>query len=599
MNCNLHKNGDKSVNDFIESIKKIYNFMETPIPKEEKLEIIKNFKQQFNISEKEYFSQKYYELVSINKRAGIVYTQRELSYFMIKNLIEEKDVIYNPFVKIVDPACGCGNILSVCFFYLRHIFIKNIEVINNVNNINLKLENINSHIVCNNLFGFDIDEIALKILNIDLFSISGEFQKENFVLKDFLIDAIEKKFDIFIGNPPYIGHKSIEKKYSETLKRVYKNIYKDKSDVYYCFFEKSLKSLEKAGKAAFITPRYFCEACSGKQLREFLSTNTTIYKIVDFYGIRPFKGVGVDPIIIFFRNKKGLNNKIEIIKPDKSEKKGRNKFYDSLFLNKDKIRYKKFFIPQSSIDDNGWVFISEFEKNIINKIRQKCNFTLKDICESYQGIITGCDRAFIADRDTILKNKIELNIIKPWIKSSYIHKNSIDGDKKFIIYSNFIEYESQYPNSIEYIGQYKEKLIKRRECKRGTRKWYELQWGRKAEIFEDKKIIFPYKSQNNRFALDKGSYFSADIYSLVIKRNDLVDYNTLLNVLNSSIYEFYFKTFGKKLGCNLYEYYPSNLMKLYIPPIISSKSYNFQEQLYDYFQLTHKEIKFIENSINI
>ncbi|EDK35166.1 Eco57I restriction-modification methylase domain-containing protein [Clostridium kluyveri] len=587
------------MNDFIESIKKIYNFMETPIPKEEKLEIIKNFKQQFNISEKEYFSQKYYELVSINKRAGIVYTQRELSYFMIKNLIEEKDVIYNPFVKIVDPACGCGNILSVCFFYLRHIFIKNIEVINNVNNINLKLENINSHIVCNNLFGFDIDEIALKILNIDLFSISGEFQKENFVLKDFLIDAIEKKFDIFIGNPPYIGHKSIEKKYSETLKRVYKNIYKDKSDVYYCFFEKSLKSLEKAGKAAFITPRYFCEACSGKQLREFLSTNTTIYKIVDFYGIRPFKGVGVDPIIIFFRNKKGLNNKIEIIKPDKSEKKGRNKFYDSLFLNKDKIRYKKFFIPQSSIDDNGWVFISEFEKNIINKIRQKCNFTLKDICESYQGIITGCDRAFIADRDTILKNKIELNIIKPWIKSSYIHKNSIDGDKKFIIYSNFIEYESQYPNSIEYIGQYKEKLIKRRECKRGTRKWYELQWGRKAEIFEDKKIIFPYKSQNNRFALDKGSYFSADIYSLVIKRNDLVDYNTLLNVLNSSIYEFYFKTFGKKLGCNLYEYYPSNLMKLYIPPIISSKSYNFQEQLYDYFQLTHKEIKFIENSINI
>ncbi|UZQ49346.1 Eco57I restriction-modification methylase domain-containing protein [Clostridium kluyveri] len=587
------------MNDFIESIKKIYNFMETSISKGEKLKLIKNIKQQFNISEEEYFSQKYYELVSINKRAGIVYTQRELSYFMIKNLIAEEDVIYNPFIKIVDPACGCGNILSACFFYLRHIFIKNIEVINNVNNINLKLENINSHIVCNNLFGFDIDEVALKILNIDLFSISGEFQKENFVLKDFLINTIEKKFDIFIGNPPYIGHKSIEKKYSEILKQVYKNIYKDKSDVYYCFFEKSLKYLEKTGKAAFITPRYFCEACSGKQLREFLSTNTTIYKIVDFYGIRPFKGVGVDPIIIFFRNKKSLNNKIEIIKPDQSEKKGRNKFYDSLFLNKDKIRYKKFFIPQSSIDDNGWVFISEFEKNIINKIRKKCNFTLKDICESYQGIITGCDRAFIVDRDTVLKNKIELNIIKPWIKSSYIHKNSIDGDKKFIIYSNFIECESQYPNSIEYIGQYKERLIKRRECKRGIRKWYELQWGRKAEIFEDKKIIFPYKSQNNRFALDKGSYFSADIYSLVIKRDDLVDYDTLLNILNSSIYEFYFKTFGKKLGCDLYEYYPSNLMKLYIPTIIFSKSYNFQEQLYDYFQLTHREIKFIQNSINI
>ncbi|WP_368489986.1 DNA methyltransferase [Clostridium sp. BJN0013] len=587
------------MNDFIESIKTIYNFMEISISREEKLNFIKNYKQKFNISKEEYFSEKYYELIKINKRKGIVYTPREISYFMIKNLIVAKDVIDNPFIKIVDPACGCGNILYVCFFYLRHIFIKNIEVINKINNMNLKLENINSHIVRNNLFGFDIDEIALKILSIDLFLISGEFAKENFVLKDFLIDTIEEKFDIFIGNPPYIGHKSIEKNYSKILKGVYKNIYKDKSDICYCFFEKSLKASKEGGKSAFIVPRYFCEACSGKQLRKFLSDNTTIYKIVDFYGIRPFKGVGVDPIIIFLKNKKGLNNKIEIIRPEQNEKKGENKFYHSLFLNKYKVGYKKFFIPQNSIDDNGWVFISEFEKNIIYKIRKKCNFTLNDICESYQGIITGCDKAFIVDRDTILKNKIESNIIKPWIKNSQIYKNDIVEDKKFIIYSNLIEYEDQYPNSIKYIGQYKEKLIKRRECKKGIRKWYELQWGRKAEIFENRKIIFPYKSKNNRFALDKGSYFSADIYSLVIKKDAPIDYHTLLNVLNSSVYEFYFKTFGKKLGYDLYEYYPSNLMKLYIPPIIFSKLYSFEEQLYDYFQLTDREIKFIENNINI
>jgi adenine-specific DNA-methyltransferase len=592
---NLHENGDKDVNDFIERIKKVYNFLDTSISKRKKLEMIKNFKQQFNISEKEYISLKYYDLVNKNKREGVVYTQREISYFMIKSLMEEDDVIHNPFIKIVDPACGCGNILLPCFFYLRHIFVKNINVINTVNNMDLKIKNIDSHIVCNNLFGFDIDEVALEILNIDLFSVSGEFQKQNFVLKDFLIDEVEEKFDIFIGNPPYIGHKSIEKKYSEILKRLYKDIYKDKSDVYYCFFEKSLRTSRERGKYAFITPRYFCEACSGKQLREFLSINTTIFKIVDFYGIRPFKGVGIDPIIIFLRNKKSVNNKIEIIKP---EKKDRDKFYDTLFLNKDKIGYKKFFVYQNSIDDNGWVFVSRFEKNIIDKIKKKCNFTLKDICESYQGIITGCDRAFIVDRDTISSNKIELDIIKPWIKNSYIHKNRIDGDEKFIIYSNLIEDENQYPNSIEYISQYKEKLLRRRECRKGIRKWYELQWGRKAEIFEGRKIIFPYKSENNRFALDKGSYFSADVYSLVIKKEELIGYYTLLNILNTPIYEFYFKTFGKKLGYSLYEYYPSNLMKLYIPDITFSGEPDFHKELCDYFQLTYEEVKFIENGID-
>ncbi|MFL0194620.1 Eco57I restriction-modification methylase domain-containing protein [Clostridium sp. WILCCON 0269] len=586
------------MNDFTESIKTIYNFIETSDSKKEKLKLIEKYRVKFKIAREEYLSQKYYELTGINKRNGVVYTPGQISLYMIKNLIKPEDVINNPFVKIMDPACGCGNIIFSCFCYLRHIFIENIQTINEMNNINLKPEDINAHIVHNNLFGFDIDEIALKILSIDLFLLSGEFSKKNFILKDFLIESVEEKFHLFIGNPPYIGHKSIERSYSKILKQIYGSIYKDKSDVSYCFFQKSLKCLEEPGKLAFVTSRYFCEACSGKELRNFLSSNTTIYKIVDFYGIRPFKGVGIDPVIIFLENRKNCNNKIEIIRPKKSERKAESKFYDFLFFKKDKIRYKNFFIAQDSINDSGWVFISEFEKNIIHKIEKKCQVTLNDICESYQGIITGCDKAFIINKDTLIKKKIELELVRPWIKNSYIHKNNIIGDEKFIIYSNFIEDENKYPNSIEYISKYKEKLVKRRECRNGVRKWYELQWGRKAEVFEGEKIIFPYKSPNNRFALDRGSYFSADIYSLVLKNNSSMTYSTLLSILNSSLYEFYFKTFGKKLGHNLYEYYPNNVMKLYIPFIIFSKEYNEEEQLYSYFQLTSREIQYLKNNVD-
>ncbi|WP_010293005.1 hypothetical protein [Clostridium senegalense] len=43
------------------------------------------------------------------------------------------------------------------------------------------------------------------------------------------------------------------------------------------------------------------------------------------------------------------------------------------------------------------------------------------------------------------------------------------------------------PNAINHIRQYKEKLSKRRECIKGVRKWYQLQWGRNKEIFEEEK----------------------------------------------------------------------------------------------------------------
>lgn len=69
--------------------------------------------------------------------------------------------------------------------------------------------------------------------------------------------------------------------------------------------------------------------------------------------------------------------------------------------------------------------------------------------------------------------------------------------------------------------------------------------GEENSIYLKIKIIFPYKASKNKFYLDKNAYFSADVYALTINKEEVIDYNSLLIILNSAIYEFYFKTFGK------------------------------------------------------
>ncbi|WP_242845255.1 hypothetical protein [Clostridium novyi] len=91
------------------------------------------------------------------------------------------------------------------------------------------------------------------------------------------------------------------------------------------------------------------------------------------------------------------------------------------------------------------------------------------------------------DSETINKENLEKNIIKPWIKSSYISENNIEMKDTYLIYSDLIEDVEKYPNIINHIKLHKDKLLNRRECKRGVRNWYELQWGRKKEIFEKRK----------------------------------------------------------------------------------------------------------------
>lgn len=573
--------------EFLVSVEDLYSIITYPIEVAYKLEAISKFRKTFG---KNFFMDEKNKI----KAMGVVYTPEPIVEYMIKNTVSKDDIVNNPYIRIVDPACGIGNFIIPMYKYLYNLYLEELSQINEVHNLKLTEESVSDHIIKYNLFGFDVDKISIKLLIINLFEESKGILSSNFINNDFLVDDYEEKFDIIIGNPPYVGQKSIDKEYSQYLKKKF-SLYKDKGDLSYCFFQKSLFILNREGKLAFITSRYFLESPSGEELRKVLKDYYTINRIVDFYGIRPFKNIGVDPVIIFLSNKDGNENYlIEVIKPKIVTGSHKKSFLNSLqYDNSSNI--KRFSINKTNLNNKGWILRDEKERLIINKIENKSFTNLENICNSYQGIITGCDRAFVVNSEIIKEYNLETDIIKPWIKSSNINKDIVERKDMFLIYSDFIKDEEKFPNCIEYIRNYKDRLLGRRECQKGIRKWYQLQWGRNYELFEKTKIIFPYKASNNRFALDTGSYFSADVYSLILKGNMPFTYSYLLDILNSKIYQYYFKTFGKKLGENIYEYYPNSLMKLCIP--IPFDEYDItDEKLYNYFQFTEEQILIIEEN---
>lgn len=560
--------------NFHNVIEELYDLILKPFDSVLKKEKIHHAKKIMGCDAEKSFGEIYVEYAKFEKRFGVIYTPEHIARYIVENTISTENIIDNPFMKIIDPACGTGNILIPCFTYLRKIYMENLDVINAKHKLKLDTDTINYHIIKNNIYGIDIDELSIKILSIDLFDESYNVVKSNFFTADFLIDdSITEKFDVFLGNPPYVGHKAVDREYSSLLKDKYKGIYKDKGDISYCFFKRALEFINVGGKISFITSRYFMESPSGSELRRIIKNNLHIRKIVDFYGIRPFKNAGIDPVITFL-DYSNINENTEVIRPFKNV-------------------FNSFYITEDTLQDSGWILLNDFERKILNKIESKCPLRLSDICKSNQGIITGCDNAFIVTKETVEEEHIEKDIIRPWIKGKNIDKFNVAENSKFIIYSNLIKDEDESPYAIRHISRFKEKLLSRRECKRGIRKWYELQWGRRREIFECEKIIFPYKSPSNRFALDNGSYFSADIYSIIIDNSSCVSYDFLLSILNSSIYEFYFKTYGKKLGGDLYEYYPNTVMRMAVPYMFTDDKID-EDALYSYFELSDSEVNFIE-----
>lgn len=535
----------------------------------------------------------------IKKSMGVYYTPKFIVEYILNNTLKKHDILNNPCPKILDISCGCGNFLLEAYDMLYDMIEEY--------NYELKIVDIHKHILEKCIYGVDIDGDAINILKSNLMEkdIGSSLEKINIFCFDSLnktnLDANiikifwENKFDYIVGNPPYIGHKNLKKEYKQWLLKEYEAVYKDKSDIYFCFYKRIIDLLSQNGISSIITPRYFLESPSGVYLRDYIKNNSSIKEIVDFNGTNIFKNISVASCIVTLTKEKQHSN-IDVYKLENTKLDFQN--IDSVSEWFDSDNFLRININQTDLKSD-WIISDKESLDIYNKIEKYGKYRLGDICTSFQGIITGCDKAFVINKCNSEVLGEEGTILKRWIKNRQIKKYKIDESDLVLIYSDDIQSELEYTQSIKHISEYKKRLSNRRECKKNIRKWYELQWGRDKNCFERKKIMYPYKAKENRFAIDhKNSFCSADVYSFYIKEEyeNEFSYEYIVGVLNSDIYDRYFKTFAKKMTSSLYDYYPNKVMDM---KIFKDKNYYEIENLSKSIISLYSEYTENEELINI
>lgn len=183
----------------------------------------------------------------------------------VKELLDSVGYTQNLYgKKILENSCGDGNILSVVV--QRYI---DDCIANSLPNTDIRngLEQ--------DIYGIEIDEKQYRkcIRNLNNILAINKIKEINWInihRIDYLRWNENTMFQYIVGNPPYITYSELKKKEQTYVRENFKTCSKGKFDYCYAFIEKSINSLTKDGKMAYLVPSSIYKTVFGYDLRQFI-----------------------------------------------------------------------------------------------------------------------------------------------------------------------------------------------------------------------------------------------------------------------------------------------------------------------------------------
>lgn len=382
------------------------------------------------------------------------------SYYTPSNIVDE---IVHEYVKkdskVFDPCCGTGQFLLAFA-----------SIVDNPNNI----------------YGVDIDEIAVRIARINmLIQYKDKDFIPNIVCKNTLLDIgiydlfslndeNIRDFDVIATNPPWGLH--FTKHDLERLKKAYPKISSFESFSY--FLKKSHELLKNNGVLSFVLPESVLNVKTHKDIREYILDNSQIRKIV--YLNRVFKNVFTP--VIRLDIEKSVKDDSEIV----IQKENKN------YL----VNQKRWKNNQDYIFD---IHANGFDTEIINKIYNTSHATLENKAEWALGIVTGSNSKYIISES----------------KDGYEEVYKGKDVEKFILKksSNYIQFTPDKFQQVAPIEKYRAK----------------------------EKLIYRFISKNLVFAYDNKQRLTLNSANIIIPKIPDYPIKVISALFNSSLYQFIFQ----------------------------------------------------------
>ncbi len=565
----------------------------------------------------------------------VVPTPIEIVKYMVIRTISELCENRSPSeilkLRIADIACGSGIFLVEILDYLIHYLIEWYSLNDPKKLIpaeygNFKLQFKEKKALLENcIYGIDIDTNAAQIAKFNLcikiledeteptigdqynilpileknilagnslvdfnhiraLKISNEVKRKIFPLNwEFSYNT--EKFDLIIGNPPYMSIIDMKKYLPAQEIKVYKDKYETsyrQFDKYFLFLERALNKIKENGIICLIIPNKFSNIKSGEKLRELL-ISYYISEFIDFGSIQ------------LFGKKRTVYNSIIIVKNQKKGDFTLQKVEDiQIWWAKPSQVKRNTFDPLTTskiLTKSPWILLTEPREAELFIILHKNSNYLCEVATIFNGIQTSAERPipiyWFENKEIIRKttdniyikraNKeygIEKNILKPFFKpTSKKEKGSRTYD--YILPSKWIIFpyddngdiypidimKNDYPETWRYLKDNYIRLVPKQLDTRGIRDvphatkdtWYHYGRDQAISIFANdppiiKLIVKVLAKEDRMYLYDENGMLIASGgtagYCAISKLEDSYELEFIQAILNHPAIEWLISELG-------------------------------------------------------